>query len=159
MVKKECNCAKKKKLKNQFEKNAKFWTIENNRSTIKWERINSDVYLWIWIEIIFIKLILWSLYIYIYSTTSKQHNEMLWNQTYCFNWKTRMPTWTKLITFPKTKNMYEFKSIFYALSRWKTKKIPNMNSLYQMKSFDTKIDCFGGWNWCQRYLSFSIAGI
>jgi hypothetical protein len=26
----------------------------------------------------------------------------------------------------------------------KQKKIPNMNSLHQMKSFDTKIDCFGG---------------
>ena len=30
-----------------------------------------------------------------------------------------------------------------------------MNSLHQMESFDTNIDCFGGVNQCQRYFSLS----
>jgi hypothetical protein len=41
----------------------------------------------------------------------------------------------------------------------KIKKTPELNSSHQMKSFDTKIDDFGGLNQCQRYFSLSTVGI
>jgi len=47
------------------------------------------VYLWIWIEIMFVELIFWIIYIYIYinSTTSKRYAKTLWNQNIPFQLK------------------------------------------------------------------------
>lgn len=52
----------------------------------------------------------------------------------------------------KTKNLSELRFGFLVFLM--VKKILNLNSLHQIKLFDIKINFFGGWNRCQRKISF-----
>jgi hypothetical protein len=52
-----------------------------------------------------------------------------------------------LKNFPDNQNQPELRSVFF--TNFKGKTTLNINSLHQMKPFDTKIICFGSLNRCQ----------